>query len=260
MYPFGSPQDDLTEIAEDLDGPFVAGLARLARCAGATLMAGMFERIRGERRVFNTVVAVDPLGELRGVYRKLHLFDAFGWAESAKVRPGPPAPPLAVPVAGLTVAVLTCYDLRFPELARVLVDAGADLIAVPAAWAPGPAKEDQWLTLLRARAIENTCYVAAAAQAAPDYCGRSAVIDPNGTVLAGLAEGPGVAVADVTAERVAEVRRAVPALAHRRLRVVPAEPDPQPVEADDGRRRAAGGGNPGAATPLTTTTREPAGE
>jgi predicted amidohydrolase len=117
--------------------------------------------------------------------------------------------------------VLTCYDLRFPEMSRALVDAGATLLALPAAWVAGPLKEAHWLTLVTARAIENTCYVAAAGQAPRDYSGQSVIVDPMGVPLARLGETDGaVAVAEVTAERVAEVRRVLPVLANRRYAVV----------------------------------------
>jgi predicted amidohydrolase len=117
--------------------------------------------------------------------------------------------------------VLTCYDLRFPEQARALVDAGAQVLALPAAWVSGPMKEYQWETLTRARAIENTTYLAAAAQPPPEYSGHSVVLDPMGVPLASIGEVDGLAVAEVTAERLAEVRRKLPVLEHRRYAVLP---------------------------------------
>jgi predicted amidohydrolase len=112
---------------------------------------------------------------------------------------------------------MTCYDLRFPELARALVDHGVTCLAVPSAWVAGPLKEEQWSVLVRARAIENTAYVVAADQAAPEYAGHSMVVDPFGVPLAQLGEGDGAAVAEVSAERLADVRRRMPSLEHRRL-------------------------------------------
>jgi predicted amidohydrolase len=225
MYPFGRPDESLAEAAEPVDGPFGAELADVAAATGITVLAGMFEQVPGEPRVYNTVLAVGPAGPL-GHYRKLHLYDALGWRESDRIRPGEPAGGageglLTVPVGGLTVGVLTCYDLRFPELARALVDAGAELLALPAAWVAGPLKEYQWQTLARARAIENTAYLAAAAQPPPDYSGHSMVLDPMGVTLASLGETAGLAVADVAADRLAQVRQALPVLRHRRYAVVP---------------------------------------
>jgi predicted amidohydrolase len=121
----------------------------------------------------------------------------------------------------LTVGVMTCYDLRFPELARVLVDDGATLLAVPSAWVAGPRKPEQFRALATARAIENVAYVAAAVQAPPSYTGQSAVIDPFGDVLAELAEAPGATIAEVSAARITECRQRMPSLLHRRWRVEP---------------------------------------
>jgi deaminated glutathione amidase len=155
-------------------------------------------------------------------YRKLHLFDAFGSTESARFRAGADAAPSVFGSGGLRFGISTCYDLRFPEMARVLVDSGADVLVIPAAWVAGPFKEEHWLTLLRARAIENSCYVVAAGQTSPRYIGRSVIIDPMGAILAGAGEEPAVTVAELSPERVRNVRGVLPSLAHRRFRVVSA--------------------------------------
>lgn len=226
MIPFGRPEGVLAAAAEPLDGPFVAELVAATKGTGAVTLAGMFEAVPGDDHVFNTVVAVDRDG-IRGTYRKLHLFDALGWRESDRLRAGDPAAPLlTIGVGDLTVGVLTCYDLRFPELGRALVDAGATLLAVPAAWVSGPLKEDQWVTLCRARAIENTSYVAGAGQGPPDFTGRSLIVDPMGIVVAQCGETDGVALADVTADRVAAVRTKLPSLQHRRFTVAPEQIEP----------------------------------
>ena len=113
----------------------------------------------------------------------------------------------------------TCYDIRFPEVSRALVDAGADLLVVPAEWVRGPLKELHWRTLLTARAIENTVYVAAADHAPPIGAGNSMVLDPMGVELVTIGENSDVAVAFPTRERLADVRRINPALTLRRYRV-----------------------------------------
>ena len=224
MHGFGRPDTPLAPVAEPLDGPFVSGLAGVAARHSVTVLAGMFETVPGDAaRAYNTVVAVGPDG-LLGHYRKLHLFDALGWAESSRLATAPAADPQALLVlkfAEATVGVMTCYDLRFPEIARALVDRGCSLLAVPSAWVAGPVKEDQWVTLLRARAIENVCYVAAAAQPPPEYCGRSMVIDPDGICTASVGLPEGVAVAPVTEERVLATRERLPSLSHRRFSVQP---------------------------------------
>ncbi len=223
MYPFGRPTDGLAAAAEAVDGPYGATLAEAAAETGVTVVAGMFESVPGEERVYNTVLAAGPAGPL-GRYRKLHLFDALGWTESARIQaPAPDADPplLTFPVGPFTAGVLTCYDLRFPEIARALVDAGATLLLVPAAWVAGPLKAEHWGTLLRARAIENTCYAAGAGQSPPEYTGHSAVVDPMGVPLAQLGEADGVAVAELSTHRLADVRQRLPVLEHRRYDVVP---------------------------------------
>ncbi len=228
------------DSAEPLDGPFTTGLGALARRYGVHLVAGVNERLddpgrppapahresadelRPAPRFSNTLVAVGPGGGIVAEYRKLHLYDAFGYEESALVRPGDIGEPETFAVDGVTFGMQTCYDVRFPEVTRRIVDAGADVLALPAAWVPGPLKEDHWRTLVRARAIENTVYVAAAGQCAPMGAGNSMIADPMGVVAAGLGEDPGVVSGEVSAERIAAVRAKNPALALRRFTVVQA--------------------------------------
>ena len=220
MHDFGRPDDPIAHAAEPLDGPFVAELERLARLHGCTIIAGIFEAVADQERPYNSLVVVDGSG-LRAVYRKTHLYDSFGYRESDKLLAAPPEA-VVVPVADVKVGLMTCYDLRFPEMARALVDAGADTLAVPAAWVAGEHKVDHWRTLLRARAIENTCYVVAAAQCGSRYSGHSTVIDPMGVVCAELGDEEGTTSATVAAGALFAVRQKNPALAHRRFVVSPA--------------------------------------
>jgi deaminated glutathione amidase len=220
MHEFGLPETPLGPVAQSLDGPFVAALADLARRHEATVVAGMFERSEDADRPYNTLVALDAGGMRLATYRKTHLFDSFGHRESDKLTAGSPQP-VTIDVAGLRVGLMTCYDLRFPEQARTLVDSGAEVLAVPAAWVRGPLKEDQWIVLLRARAIENTVYAAGAGQCGPLYCGRSALVDPMGVVVAALGETDGVVTGVIEPDRVRAVREFNPALKHRRWRVLP---------------------------------------
>ena len=222
MYPLDRPPAELARAAEPLDGPFVNALVQAATELGVTAIAGMFEKVPGEQRVHNTVVAVDARG-LRGSYRKLHLYDALGHKESDAFAPGRiDGDELFVLSLGeLVVGVVTCYDLRFPELFRALADRGVTVFAVPAAWVAGPLKEEHWMTLCRARAIENTSYLLAAAQPPPTYCGRSLVVDPMGVEIAGLGETDGVAHTEISAGRVTSVRALLPVLLQRRYEVRP---------------------------------------
>ncbi len=207
--------------AEPIDGPFVDGLAALAVEFDLHVVAGMLERTPDEIRFSNTLVAVSSSGEVLAAYRKVHLYDAFGTRESDWVQAGPIEEPETFHVGGLTVGLQTCYDVRFPEVTRRLVDAGADLVLVPAEWVRGPLKEHHWRTLVTARAIENTIYVAAADHAPPIGIGNSMVVDPMGVEIAAIGEITDVAVAWVSAERIATVREVNPALALRRFGVVP---------------------------------------
>ena len=207
--------------AEPLDGPFVALLGELAAEFGVHVVAGMLEQTAGRDRFSNTVVAVNPAGRLVAKYRKLHLYDAFGDRESDWVLAGAIEPPETFDLAGLSVGLQTCYDIRFPEVTRRLVDAGAELVLVPAEWVRGPLKEHHWRTLVTARALENTIYLAAADHAPPVGAGNSMVVDPMGVELVTIGETTDVAVAWVSAQRIAAVRALNPALALRRFGVGP---------------------------------------
>ena len=206
------------EHAESLDGPFTESVRAAAAELGVTVVFGLVERA-GER-IRNAAVAVDRTGVL-AVYRKTHLYDAFGSRESDWVEPGPLDEPELFEVGDVRVGLQTCYDVRFPEVTRRIADAGADLVAIPADWVPGPRKVAHWRTLVTARAIENTLYVAAAGQVPPGGVGTSLVVDPRGDVLAELGELPGTARAAVDPGLVADTRRVNPALALRRYTVVP---------------------------------------
>jgi deaminated glutathione amidase len=205
--------------AQTLGGPFVEGVREAAAAAGLVAVFGLVEQAEGDR-FRNTAIAVTGDGVV-ATYRKTHLYDAFGAEESRWVEPGALEPPETVLVGDLRVGLQTCYDLRFPEVTRVLADAEVDLVLVPADWVPGPAKVHHWRTLLTARAIENTAFVAAAGQIPPEGVGTSLVLDPAGRTLAELGEERGIAVADLDTGRIREVRAANPALRLRRYTVLP---------------------------------------
>lgn len=214
MRDFGKPGSDVSAFAEDLDGPFVSRLTELAAAHDVTIVAGMFERSEDPARPYNTLAVVDGDG-LRTSYRKIHLYDSFGYKESDRLVAGA-VEPVVVEVGGWQVGLMTCYDLRFPELARALVDRGAELLVVPAAWVAGPGKVEHWRTLLKARAIENTVYVAAAAQPGPRYSGHSMLVTPRGeTVEAG--DEDRFVVVTLDRAHLDEVRAENPSLANRRF-------------------------------------------
>lgn len=208
----------LADVAEPLDGRFVGALAVLAQRHRLAVVCGMYEAIADSPRVYNTVVALAADGSLLGAYRKIHLFDAFGHRESDRVRPGA-GDTVIFQMAGMTVGLQTCYDVRFPEMTRHLVERGAEIIVLPAAWAHGLLKELQWETLVRARAIENTCYVAACGQVQGTMSGHSMLVDPMGVAVAAAGEMECVVIGEAEAERVHAVRGKVPSLQHRRPEV-----------------------------------------
>ncbi|MCW2832730.1 MAG: Hydrolase [Nocardioides sp.] len=210
---FGPVEESLGPYAEALSGPFALAVEAAAERLGTTIVAGMFETSPDRDRPLNTLLV---RGATSAEYRKIHLYDSFGYRESDRLTGGA-VTPAVVDLAGFRVGLMTCYDLRFPELARALVDAGAEVLVVPSAWVAGERKVDHWRTLVRARAIENTVFVVAVGQPAPRYCGHSVVVDPLGDVL--VEAGPDEAVLDATLERavLTAARRTNPSLANRRL-------------------------------------------
>nr|WP_246300066.1 carbon-nitrogen hydrolase family protein [Nocardioides panaciterrulae] len=210
---FGEAGSDVSGYAEPAHGPFGTELARVAEERDTTVVAGMFEPGEDPGRPFNTLLV---RGAAEASYRKIHLYDSFGDRESDRLTAGA-VDPVTVKVGGFTLGLMTCYDLRFPELARALVDRGAEVLVVPAAWVAGPRKVDHWTTLVRARAIENTVYVLAAGQPGPRYSGHSLVVDPLGDVLAEAGGESALVTATLDRDVLARARRTNPSLANRRM-------------------------------------------
>ncbi|MCD2189947.1 carbon-nitrogen hydrolase family protein [Actinomycetospora soli] len=213
----------LKPVAEPLDGPWATEVRAIADQHGVLVVAGMFTPT-DDGRVTNTLLAVG-----RGVdtsYDKIHLYDAFGFAESRTVAPG--EEPVVVEVDGETLGLAVCYDVRFPELFRALADRGASTVLLPASWGAGEGKIEQWELLVRARAVDSTTFVVACDQAdplargldpgkAPRGVGHSLVASPTGTVVESLGDDPGLLVVDVDTASVARVREVLPVLANRRM-------------------------------------------
>ncbi len=211
---FGEPGSDLAPYAEPLDGPFAQRLRALSRSSGAAWLAGMFEVAQDPARPLNTLLLAHE--EQLTAYRKIHLYDSFGYQESRTISPGD-IEPAVVDLDGFPVGLMTCYDLRFPELTRSLAERGAEAVVVPAAWVAGERKVDHWRTLLRARAIENTVWVVGVGQPGPRYTGHSMVVAPSGDIVVEAAEDEAVLEAVVDRSTVADVRRTNPSLANRRM-------------------------------------------
>jgi len=217
IYTVDTMDQRFVDSAEPVDGPAVARISELSAELDLAIVVGLNETATDER-IHNTLVGIDR-GEIKAIYRKVHLYDAFGYKESDRVIAAEPGNGDVFEVDGFTVGMQTCYDLRFPEVSRMLVDRGATVLALPAEWVPGPLKEFHWNTLIRARAIENTAYVVAADQCAPTGAGQSAIIDPMGIALAQVGEAVGVGIADISKARLDSVRTTNPALTLRRYKV-----------------------------------------
>jgi predicted amidohydrolase len=210
--------------AAPLDGPAITWARELARDLAIDLVAGSIaERVAGEEKLRNTSVHVGPDGEIRATYRKIHLFDVevdgTVYRESENEAPGE-EPALSAAADGTVLGMSVCYDLRFPELYRTLTIAGARILLVPAAFTVATTR-DHWETLLRARAIENQCFVVAANQIGEHEPGlrsggRSMIVDPWGVVLAQAGDQETVITADLDPALQDDIRRRLPALAGRR--------------------------------------------
>ena len=219
-----APPAELEAGAEELEGGVSTKAARgWAREHGIHVLAGSIgERVAGADRLFNTSALIDPSGALIAVYRKIHMFDVevggVTYRESEAEQPGDEI--VTAAAGAVEVGLSVCYDLRFPELYRILAVRGARLITVPSAFTLATGR-DHWEVLLRARAIENQAFVLAPNQvgeAPPHYVsyGRSMIVDPWGVVLAQAADRENVIVADLDLERQAALRESLPSLANRR--------------------------------------------
>jgi len=216
--------DAIVAQAEAIPGPTSQTMSDLARRLGIFLLAGSIAESAPSGKAYNTSLLFGPGGELLASYRKMHLADVdlpgqVTLKESRWILPGEDV--VATPTACGTIGHATCFDLRFPELFRALLDAGTQVALVPSAFTLQTGR-DHWDILLRARAIENQMFVIA-----PNQCGthtpelatygHSAIIDPWGTVLASLGDEEGIALAEIDLARVSEIRTRLPALQHRRL-------------------------------------------
>lgn len=206
-------------VAEAWDGPWASGVRAIAAETGVVVIASMFAATP-TAQVTNSLLVTGPGVEAR--YDKIHLFDALGHRESAGIAAGDQ--PAVVEVAGVKVGLATCYDIRFPALFTQLARMGAEVIVVPASWAPGVGKLHQWRTLATARAMDSTSFVIACGQARPEGpedtrptgIGHSLAVDPFGTVLTELGDEPELAVVDLDLRQVSAARQSVPVLRNAR--------------------------------------------
>jgi deaminated glutathione amidase len=219
----GTPEETAAG-AEPLDGPSVAWARDIARELGIDLVAGsLSERVEGRDRGANTCVHAGPDGDVHAVYRKIHMFDVEvggrTYRESEHEQPGD-EPVLSETAGGVGLGLTVCYDLRFPELYRILAVRGAKILTVSAAFTLATTREQHWEVLLRARAIEDQAFVIASNQVGEHSQGirsggRSMIVDPWGIVLAQAPDKETFVIADLDLDRLEEVRRTMPSLANR---------------------------------------------
>ncbi|MFJ8073606.1 carbon-nitrogen family hydrolase [Streptomyces sp. NPDC096176] len=217
LWPVGAfAYQQFEREAESPTGPTYEAMAKAASDAGVWLHAGSVVEKAADGTLYNTALVISPAGELVATYRKIH---RFGFDKGEAVMMGAGEDLVTVHLPDLTIGLATCYDLRFPELFRGLVDAGAQALVVPAGW---PARRrEHWTLLARARAVENQAYVLACGTAGThadvEQAGHSIVVDPWGEVLAEAGVGEEVITVDLDPARVASTREVFPALKDRRL-------------------------------------------
>jgi len=223
-FSFMGEEEDKLAQGEEIARETEKFLKTTAQRYQVTLLGGGFPVPTGDGKVCNTALLVDPNGRELARYEKVHLFDVDlpdgnTYCESTTVRAGTVFPPIYASEEFGQLGLSVCYDVRFPELYRHLSKQGAEVLFVPAAFTAYTGK-DHWEVLLKARAIENTCYIIAPAQTGCHYGrrythGHAMIIDPWGMVLADAGNKPGVAIADIEPSRLQQVRRQMPSLKHR---------------------------------------------
>jgi deaminated glutathione amidase len=210
--------EELSELAETLEGPFTVRLRDAARASGIDVLATMYERCKLSHRVYDTALWIESSGSIAAVYRKLHLYDALGFRESDKFIAGDElTPPIQTDVG--RVGMMICYNLRFPEMSRLLTLMGADVLVSPSGWVQGDMKMEHWQTMVRARALENGCYLIAPGQVGNIYIGHSMVVDPFGKVVVDMGDRQGLEIVELDPAMVREVREKLPLLKNRRADV-----------------------------------------
>jgi predicted amidohydrolase len=206
---------ELARLAEPATGPFVSALCGAAKSSGIAVLATIYEPSPLPDRVYDSAVWIDELGGIAAVYRKLHLYDAFGFKESDKFAPGVDLTRL-IESGDSRFGLMICYDLRFPEMARMLALDGANVLIAPSGWVQGDLKLEHWQTMIKARALENGCYVIAPDQVGAIYIGHSMAVDPLGRTLIDLEQERGMRVVELDLNLAHETRDKLPLLKNRR--------------------------------------------
>jgi len=211
----------VNEVAEYVNGGnFISAMCKAAKLNKINIISTVYEKSRNkiDSRVYDTAVLINNEGIISSIYRKLHLYDALGFKESNKMIPGNVIEkPMSTSVGN--IGLMICYDIRFPEMSRILTVNGADILFAPSAWIHGIMKEEHWQTMVKARAIENGSYLIAPDQVGNIFSGRSMAIDPFGAVLLDMGDREGIEVIEIDKSRIKEVRESLPLLKNRRLDV-----------------------------------------
>jgi predicted amidohydrolase len=218
-YGSGNESQRLEEMAESVrNGKFILELRRAAKTSNIHVIATIYEKgnSKNTSRVYDTAVLISNDGTIVSVYRKVHLYDALGVKESLKFIAGNNiAEPNRTSVG--VVGMMICYDIRFPEMSRILAVQGAELLVMPSAWFQGVMKEDHWTTLVKARSIENGLYTIAPNQVGKTFSGRSLVVDPFGAAILDMGDREGMEIVDIDLSRLHNVRNSLPLLRNRRI-------------------------------------------
>ena len=216
--PASQSAEELTRIAESVDGPFITAIRSAAKEHGIAIIAPIYETSSVTNRVFDTAVWIDANGGVASIYRKLHLYDAFGFKESDKFCPGDDIAPITE-LGNSRFGMMICYDLRFPEMARMLALRGAHVLVAPSGWVQGDLKAEHWQTMIKASALENGCFVVAPNQVGNIYTGHSMAVDPLGRTLVDLGTTEDLQVISLDMQLVIEVRDKLPLLRNRRAEI-----------------------------------------
>jgi predicted amidohydrolase len=211
---------ELAKLAEKISGEFITSISHAAKENSIQIIGTFYEKSPKAKRVYDTSFLISENGKLVSRYRKIHLYDALGFKESKKLYPGSSVARPVNSVAG-KLGMMICYDLRFPEMSRILASSGSEILVVPSAWVKGKMKEEHWLTINCTRAIENGCYVIAPDQVGNIYCGRSLVVDPFGKVILDMKKKEGIGIVDISIDQVFQVRKKLPLLKNRRTDIYP---------------------------------------
>lgn len=215
LDPTGLEPTTIWKVAEDLKGPWLEEFRKIAVEYDAHIVATLFEKSSRPPLVYNTAVLLSPKGDILEVYRKTHLFDAYGYKESEFTLPGDRLSRV-IDVDGFKTAISICFELRFPEIFRTYALEGAELVVIPAAWYKGPLKEETLAFLARARAHENVMYVALSALYGDNFTGRSMLVDPMGVIIAEAGIGDRLLLASLDKDELKKARSILPLLKLRR--------------------------------------------